>query len=225
MVKKTLYTIGIGLMIASVFMFFNQAYATVVVVDSYSESNYDGSQISVGYNYSNKMLGQSFTSSTTVTLDSVKFYLTKRDDDTTLGGTITATIYAETHTIGYGTDSKPTGTALATSNSVAPSSVSLTPTFGLVTFNFSGANRISLTSGTNYVVVLDGTNLTGESNYKTLIIVGRDSTPSLTNGNGSFTSDGTTWSITTYDDVFYVYGDNGGGGTTVVNDANNFITF
>jgi hypothetical protein len=91
--------------------------------------------------------GQSFTSMDGV-LDSCSFNLAKVGSP---GGNVTASLYAHSGT--YGTSSLPTGSPLATSDNVDVSTLSTSQTNQ--TFNFSGANRYTLVSGTQYVIVVD----------------------------------------------------------------------
>jgi hypothetical protein len=158
------------------------------IVDSYSESNYD-SEI---YDY--RAYGQSFTGDGGV-LNSAKFYLKKYGSPT---GTVFAAIYAHTGT--FGTNSKPMGVPLAVSDNVNVSTLSTS--FGLVSFTFSGANKITLTAGTKYVVVFDCIN---SSNT---ISVGMDSSSPSHSGNVS-DRDGEDWytDYSGYDLCFYVYKD------------------
>ena len=114
------------------------------IVDSYSETNKSqvngfGSPTFQGY-------GQSFTGDGG-TLNSSKFYLEKRELPT---GNIVSKVYAHSGT--FGTSSVPTGSALATSDNVDVSTLGL---LALVTFTFSGANKITLTNGTKYVVTVE----------------------------------------------------------------------
>jgi hypothetical protein len=164
------------------------------IVDSYAESNQDDQDgmWSGGKTY----IGQSFTCSTAATLDSAKFFLKKAGSPT---GSIYAVLYAETHATAYGTDSVPTGAALATSDAVDVSS--LTTSFQLITFNFSGANRVALTAPTYYCI---------ECNYSggasgTDPIVGEDSSSPTHSGNWHYYT--TSWlSNGAVDTIFYVYG-------------------
>lgn len=66
------------------------------------------------------------------------------------GGTIWAEIYASTGT--FGTTMIPTGSALATSETV--DATTIVNDYSVTTFKFSGANRITLTDNTHYVVVV-----------------------------------------------------------------------
>jgi hypothetical protein len=91
-------------------------------------------------------VGQSFTPTATETLDHIDFLMYRQ----TTTGTLYARVYS--HSGVYGTSSVP-GTLLATSDGVSYSSIPSGESW--VTFNFSGANRIQLESGTPYVVVVD----------------------------------------------------------------------
>jgi hypothetical protein len=69
-------------------------------------------------------------------------------------GTLNVMIYAHSGT--YGTSSIPTGAALATSDDYDVSLLTV-GTYTDVTVNFSGANRITLSASTNYVVAVEYT--------------------------------------------------------------------
>jgi hypothetical protein len=165
------------------------------IVDSYSEANKTGNYaLDSGDDWAD---GQSFTGDGSV-LNSAKFYLSKNNSPT---GNATVKVYAETHTIAYGTDSIPTGSALAASATF--NVATLTGSFQLITFTFSGANKITLGSGTHYVVTCEY-NGGNTSNY---VKYAESSTLSHA-GNLAYTGDGLTWTPdTTRDSIFYVYGD------------------
>jgi hypothetical protein len=125
----------------------NQASALpVVIIDSLDESNYStyGGMGNGGIT----RIGQSFTNTFETTLDSAKFYFWKVNNPT---GNAYVEIYAHTGT--YGTNSRPTGVVLATSDAF---DVSGSPTYpgGPTSFTFSGANRITLNAATYYVAIL-----------------------------------------------------------------------
>lgn len=139
------------------------------------------------------------------TLGSCQFYLSKFG---TLAGPINAKIYAHTGT--YGTTSKPTGAALATSDNLTNlntiptySSGELTD-FSLRTFTFSGVNNIVLTNGTNYCLSIEDSVDGGADN----IIFGYDfGFDFLYSGNMSKLTSG-TWAVfnaATNDMFFYLY--------------------
>jgi hypothetical protein len=92
--------------------------------------------------------GQSFTPSSSGNLLTVKFSLDKANSPT---GNAVAKLYNHSGT--YGTNGKPTGTALATSDNFDVST--LTTTASLITFNFS--TTVALSSGTNYFITVEYT--------------------------------------------------------------------
>lgn len=65
-------------------------------------------------------------------------------------GTVVLKIYNITGTVG--TNAKPTGSALATSDSVNLNTFPVWSTTGPISFTFSGANQITLTNGTGYCI-------------------------------------------------------------------------
>lgn len=170
---------------------------TMTLLDTYNEAN---EQAGLGLPPDGlTYLAQGFTNTPVCTLDSAKFYLAKVGSPT---GNITAKIYALSGT--YGNGSVPTGAALATSGNVDIST--LTGSFVLKTFSFSGANQILLSASTNYFIVVTYT--AGDvSNYLAVGVSG--GTPARA-GNSAFSSNGTVWTADTTPasiiTVFYVYG-------------------
>lgn len=167
----------------------------MAVIDSYSESNSDGTSRSLA-NDASTSLSQSFTGDGRI-LSSVQPYLIRTGSPTL---NIFAKIYALTGT--FGSTGTPTGAALATSDAILQTSISTS--LGLVQFNFTGANQITLTNGTNYFIALDytGNNSAAFSRYITWN--GDGSSPSHA-GNAALSSG--TWSAdTTIDFCFYVNG-------------------
>lgn len=159
----------------------------MAVVDSYSESNYDGA---INVNGTQNACGQSFTGDGT-TLDSVQFYIQRR---LTPSGNVVVRVYAHSGT--FGTSSVPTGSILATSDAIAVSAIATSYT--LTTFTFSGAERITLTAATKYVAVLyyAGTSI---------IDVGGDSSSPTHGGNLMYYFSG--WNpLSGWDTCFYVNG-------------------
>jgi hypothetical protein len=150
------------------------------VIDSYDTSHQDSTTF---LNGSTLALGQSFTGNG-ATVTQAQFYLNKTGSPT---GNAVAKIYAETHSTAYGTDSIPTGTALATSDNFDVST--LTTTLALVSFTFSGGNQIVLTNGSLYVVTIEytgtGTDFLGDGYHG-------NSNPNPPSGNASHLI-GTTW--------------------------------
>lgn len=159
------------------------------IVDSYSESNRNTD--TAGPNR-----GQSFTGDGGV-LNSAKFYLYKAGSPT---GNSRAKIYAHSGT--FGTSSIPTGSALATSDDIDISTFSTSQQ--LVTFTFSGANKITLDNGTKYIVVIEIDYTPSDPNY---IWIGLDTSSPSHNGNYSFFSSGTWTPDSSIDMCFYVYKD------------------
>ena len=114
-----------------------------ILIDSYSESNVDsGKGLYIG-GINTEYASQSFNSGDGGTLDYIVFNLY---NDGSPPGNMYAEIYAHTGT--YGTDSTPTGSPLATSDVVATSSLSSYPGT-LITFTFSGIEKINLSNNNN----------------------------------------------------------------------------
>src|ERR1035437_2621786 len=168
--------------------------ATPSIIDSYSESHQSNSYTL--YSGAKLYVGQSFTNISPITLDSGKFYLKKSGTPT---GNATLQIWSHAGTFGNGYPAS----LLATSGNFDVST--LTTAYGLITFSFSGANRITLSANTNYCVVI---NYSGgnSSNY---LVVGTDNVTHLAPGNVSYSYNGTSWGTSSGEDVcFYVYGAN-----------------
>lgn len=165
---------------------------TKTLVDSYSTTNRDESHALSSTQ--NDALGQCFTPNASGTLESVKFMIYKTGSPT---GNAVAKLYAITGT--YGTNGVPTGTALATSDNFDVS----TTTADWITYEitFSGGNKYSMTSGTQYAISIEW-NGGDESNY---IEVGIDSTSPIHGGNHYALDGGSYWEYSTQDIVFEVY--------------------
>jgi hypothetical protein len=164
------------------------------IIDSYSEENQDGSGII------SNTVGQSFTNNSgSIQLDSCKFYLKKGGISGSPTGNAVAKIYAHSGT--YGTSSVPTGSALATSDNFDVSTLS--GSFGLATFNFSGSNRIQLNDSTYYCVLIEYTN-GDEFDY---VENGHDESSPSHSGNQFYGSEGDWTAQNAVDVCFYVYGD------------------
>lgn len=166
------------------------------LIDSYSEANKDTAY----YTANTYVVGQTFKGNGS-TLDSCKFYLSKN-------GSPTQNCYAElyAHTGTFGSTGLPTGSVLATSDAVSASTVSAS--FGLITFTFSGADRIELGDLTDYVLVMRHSGvISTDLDY---LSVGVDTSSSTHEGNlvlRNTISD--AWSYrSSYDTIFYVYGVN-----------------
>lgn len=171
----------------------------VIVLDSYSEANQnsDAWVLSGFAGTGGSAYGQTFKTpdtSTTQKLNSAKFYLK------TAGSTynLTARVYAVTGT--YGTTAVATGAALAESDAVT---TGVGAAYALITFTFSGANKISLTTNTAYCLILINNN--SDAN----ILMGKDTTAPTHAGNMVYWSGAFAWTASPAEDAaaFYVYGD------------------
>lgn len=170
------------------------------LVDSYSESNRNSDeQISDGIGRV-KEVGQAFTGVAGV-LNSAVFYLKAFGD---ISGNAYARVYAHTGT--FGSTGTPTGSVLATSNALDISTLS-TSTQELITFTFSGAEKITLVEGTKYFITFY--NLNGDSSH--LVFCARDSTSPTHAGNGALYI--ASWAASANDYIFYVYIDDAAGGS------------
>lgn len=170
----------------------------IVLLDSFSEANADGW---VGLPGDTQRIAQSFRPSQNATLDNVRFYVTRANNVT---GNAVARIYALTGT--PGTNAIPTGSALASSNNLDVTTVANggfnIANFALHTLTFSGANRISLSSSTDYFVSIEYTT----ADY---LLVGQDNSSPADGGNTAFWN-GSAWqAYLLADTCFYVYGDDG----------------
>ncbi len=173
------------------------------LIDSYSETNQNGG---APLN-SNTAYGQAFNNPSSATLDSAKFYMKIRTGSPS--GDMLVKIYASTGTLG--TTAKPTGAVLATSDAVNANT--LTSSYALITFNFSGANRITLNASTDYIVTVWYP--TGVADV-TDLLAGDDTTSPTHGGNYSETGDaGSNWSaFSTVDLCFYIYKADAAGGAS-----------
>lgn len=163
------------------------------IIDYLSESGYEGYTAGLYTPYTR--LGQSFTGSNGI-INSAKFYILRSGNPS---GNLYAKIY--THYGTFGTSSVP-GTLIATSDAISTSSVGTS--ISLVTFTFSGAEKIALTEGTKYVLTIE---LIGTSDSSNKISVADDYPTLSHSGNASrYYSFGGTWTAYSSDDlIFYVY--------------------
>jgi len=162
------------------------------LIDSYSESN-QSTAFTLSSVVTAKEVGQVFTNTNAATLGSCKFYVKKTGAPT---GYAYAYIYAITGT--YGSTAVPTGSALATSDAFDVSTLSTS--YSLGTFTFSGANQISLSASTYYAI-----SCRYESgDFSNNIQVGSDNTSSTHSGNFIRNNSG-TWAGYAQDAPFYVY--------------------
>lgn len=160
------------------------------VIDTYATSNRDGdwgllAGVRIG-------TGQSFVGTGEI-ISNAQFLLSKTGSPT---GNATAKIYAHSGT--YGTSSIPTGSALATSDNFDISTLNTTPT--LETLSFSGANQITLTNGTNYVLTIEWNG----GDASNLLSVGRDTSSPTHGGNSSTQAAGGSWSASSGTDNIFI---------------------
>ncbi len=165
------------------------------LIHSYSESNADYNS-PIYSSAANIQCGQSFSNPNSITLDSCKFYLNKEGSPP---GNIVAKLYAHTGT--FGSTGVPTGSALATSDAVSASSLGTSSS--LITFSFSGANRITLDASTNYVILLEYSSGNASNLVNVRICTGTHTDA----GNRVYSSNGTSWTYNEYDCAFYIYGE------------------
>jgi hypothetical protein len=166
--------------------------AQIQIADSYNESNGDVAFVALRSG-GNTGAGQSFTS-TGGTLTSAKFYLYK--DNSPIGNAV-AKLYAITGT--SGTDAKPTGAALATSDNFDVST--LTTSVQLISFTFSGANQYAMVNGTKYAITVEYSTSVSPNNVE----VYADSSSPTHSGNASDMAAGVWNADVGFDLVFYVY--------------------
>jgi hypothetical protein len=165
------------------------------LITNYDESHL-GINLGLGNNGGYVKLAQTFHNPTQIVLSNVQFFLAKQVGSP--AGNATVSIYAVTGSLG--TTSKPTGSALATSDNVGVGGFSSGADLA-VNFIFSGVNKITLNANTNYAIVLSYTSGTSAS-----IAVGAQLT-AVYNGNESNTSDGVNWNPDSgVSLIFYIYG-------------------
>lgn len=176
------------------------------LIDSYSESNYDSPYWLGGVGHD--IIGQSFKPTVTANITAAKFYIERTGTPT---GNAYAKLYAHTGSFG-GSTGYPTGNPLATSSAIDMSTVS--SSYELVTFTFSGTNQYEIQAGTPYCICLDGSSLRGSNIFNNFSFGADDSSPTHSGRflkyNGSeWYNDGNT------DAVFYIYG-SGSANTPVI---------
>ena len=176
-----------------------------ILLDSYSESkkDYDGFQITTYGAFTFGELGQTFKTPNNglkLSLSSVIFYLKKQTANT---DSVEAFLYAHTGT--FGTNGTPTGTVLATSDAVSLTTLSASD-YSLITFTFSGVNKILLTPNTAYCVTLHK-----KVHTSGIVYLGADASSPTHQGNSIMKGSG-SWLYDTEDVCFYIYGESSNGG-------------
>jgi len=176
------------------------------LIDSYPSANKSGNSDDKTYHPSSVNLtsaaGQAFTCSlSNMKIIEAIFYIAKVGSPT---GNAHAVLYAITGT--YGTNAVPTGSALATSDDFDISTFGTT--HSLKTFTFSGAQQYVMQDSTYYCIEFENPASGGGAFLDThnYIRFGIDITSSTHSGNGSYYRNG-SWSVSTNDRIFYVYGD------------------
>lgn len=168
------------------------------IVDSYSETN-DDNPLAVS-NENSLAVSQAFHVTDGGNLVQATFYLRNLFG---LTGDSFAKLYALTGS--FGTDAAPTGSALATSGSVAVGGIPASLT--LIDFMFSGGNQYALQAGTDYCIVFEFTG--GDGSH--FMQIGRDVSSPSHAGNGATTNDNSAWvGASSYDIPFYVYAESAG---------------
>ena len=158
------------------------------LLDSHPTSNFTGWDTPAGAIPS---VYQSFNSGFGGILNSCTLWLAQVGGS----GTFVVEIYAHSGT--YGTSSVPTGSVLATT---APYTAStLTGSGQAINIPFTGANKISLPSNTNYCLVVNGAAVGG-------LYVGLNGFGATHGGNEGYYSGGWT-ARSGIDLLFYVYAD------------------
>jgi hypothetical protein len=132
-----------------------------------------------------------------VTLTKCEWSLLRNNNTRT--GYVYAKIYALTGT--PGSTGKPTGEALAVSDGIPYNN--LTTTQAVYTFNFSGANQITLEDGVDYCVAVEFTAGDGTHSVKPRGVAAADGDAAKNDG---YFINNTTWTAGTYDLFFRVYG-------------------
>jgi len=182
----------------------------LIIIDSYSETNQDTDSYQRDYHPSNEdydsARGQSFTCSlSNMRIVEAKFYLKKQGSP---AGNAHAVLYAHTGT--YGTSSLPTGSPLATSDDFDVTT--LTTSYQLITFYFTGVQRYVMQNSTYYCITYENP-ATGNIDSNDDVIVGIDISSPAHSGN-SYRYRNSAWGVMASDACFYVYGESAG--TTMI---------
>jgi hypothetical protein len=171
-------------------------FTSDAVLDSYSEANRDAFINLSGAAGDLKAAGQAFASGGGGTLTKAKFHLKKIGSPT---GNAVAKLYAVTGA--FGTDALPTGSALATSDTLDVST--LATSYALIDFDFTGGNQYALAGSTNYFISVEYSG----GNFANYIEVGNDVSSPTHAGNGGSRDTAGIWAQLSPngDVIFYVY--------------------
>lgn len=170
----------------------NNTVGFSLLVDSCSETIQNTSQfLDSGDDFG---VAQSFTGDD-VSLGSCKFYLKKSGSPT---GNAVARLYEHTGT--FGTSSIPGPGGLVTSDNFDVST--LTTSFALTNFNFSGANQYAMVNGTKYCITIEYSG--GDASNQ--VIAGTVNRTTAHDGNLSYLDSFSVWNADAIHDLcFYVY--------------------
>lgn len=171
-------------------------FGSTSIVDSYSETNVDG-DVFIGSNgFTRPEAGQSFQPAANFTLASAQFYLKKTGAPT---GNAVARLYSHSGT--YGASGSTPNVLLATSDNF--NVATLSTSYSLATFTFSGVNQYSLLANTPYFITVYYPNNPDGSNF---LVLGRDTSSATHAGIEAIFTTLWTSGNATFDEAFYVYG-------------------
>lgn len=170
----------------------NFAVENDVSCDTYDAAN-QTTRFSI-YDSVHQSIGQSFALTSGNTLKTARFNLSITGAPT---GNVVAKLYAIDPATTHGVDALPIGAALAVSDPVDVSTLTADPTYALVEFAFTGANRVQHLSAAAYIIAVEYT----AGDVADCVNVGVDGTTlthagNLCNLNASWTAD------SAYDVVF-----------------------
>jgi len=178
----------------------------VTLLDSYSEANKDDGQALTDHHPADTNVasayGQSFTTpAAQYKITSAKFYLNKGGSPT---GNAHVTLYAHSGT--YGTNSVPTGTALATSDDFDVTTIPGGGAWTVMEIAFTGAQQYTMDASTYYCIVFENpaSGTIDSSNYPR---AGLDASSPSHSGSAFRYKNGAWEARGSQDCCFYVYGD------------------
>jgi hypothetical protein len=177
---------------------------TTDLIDSYNESNYNYTSYLMEHQPSDNSKisaeGQSFAMlSSDRMITSCKFYLYKWGSPT---GMAHAVLYA--HQGIYGTNSTPTGEALATSDDFDVSTLTLS--IQLITFTFNSSQQYVMKANTYYCIAFENP-WSGTVNVYNCPLMGFAwGSPTHSGSNFGYFNSSYFPAFTSFDTVFYVYG-------------------
>jgi len=169
----------------------------IVVTDSCDVTLTSGYQMAdVSGAYSD--LGQAFTSDYTGTVNKARVDIRRYGDP---GGTVSLKIYDEAHVTAYGTDSLPTGAAIATSTARPVTDFAI-GSYSYYEFTFD--DTVSLTQGEYYFLAIDPAFVSSDltTNY---LRIGAVNTPASHDGNVGVIAYGGSWTSAALDLRFTVW--------------------